>query len=136
MSKHIDQLTRNVNAKTILEKYNTFLTADTIQLGVIQNQYLARYSNIIEQRLAAISTLARGFLPPELVTPHELDSILSNLEQAMRSQHPLLQIEHNSVYDYYSMNNIISFMENDDIIIKIPVTISLHDQTFEEKTVM
>ena len=131
MSKHIDQLTRNANAKTILEKYNTFLTADTIQSGVIQNQYLARYSNIIEQRLAAISTLARGFLPPELVTPHELDNILSNLEQAMRSQHPLLQIEHNSVYDYYSMNNIISFMENDDIIIKIPVTISLHDQTFE-----
>ena len=104
--------------------------ADAIQSGIIQNQYIARYSRIIEERLHAFSTLARGYLPAELVSPNELNDILVKVEASLLKQHPLMNIIHRSVYEYYTKNNIVSYTDGSDTFVKIPVTINLHEQDF------
>ena len=66
-----------------------------------------------------------------MVTPKELKDILSILESTLQREHPLLSLEHSSVYGYYTLNNVVSFMEDHDLYIKVPVVVSLQDQTFD-----
>ena len=78
--------------------------------------------------LHAFSTLARGYLPAELVSPNELNDILVKVETSLLKQHPLMNIIHRSVYEYYTNNNIVSYSDGSDTFVKIPVTINLHEQ--------
>ena len=130
LGRQLDVVTQKLNVQQILEKYEGYLLADAIQSGIIQNQCIARYSRIIEERLHSFSTLARGYLPAELVTPNELNDILVKVETSLLKQHPLMNIIHRSVYEYYTKNNIVSYTDGSDTFVKIPVTINLHEQDF------
>ena len=126
LSRQLDVVTQKLNVQQIMEKYEGYLLADAIQSGIIQNQCIARYSRIIEERIHAFSTLARGYLPEELVSPNELNDILVKVETSLLKQHPLMNIIHRSVYEYYTKNNIVAYTDGSDTFVKIPVTINLH----------
>ena len=130
LSNHLDFLTSAMNGRTILEKYKEFLNSETLQIGIVQNQFLARYSHVIEQRQHALSILARGYLPPQLISPKELNNIIYQVEAELSSEHPRMTITHDSVYEYYALRNIVSFIKHNNVFIKIPVIISMFDQNF------
>ena len=131
ISKQLNILTLRMNSDRIIQKYEQFLLTDMLQSGIIQNQVIARYNHILEQRMQAFTSLARGYLPPEIIAPRELEDITTELEDSLSIEHPLLDIVHNSVYQFYTRNNVVSYLHNGSTFIKIPVYINLHEQDFQ-----
>lgn len=100
INKQLLSVVQHMNSDNIIRKYENFLLTEMLQSGIVQNQVISRYNHILEQRMHGLTSLARGYLPPEIVSPRELDKIISKLENELKKSHPMLDVVHNSVYRY------------------------------------
>ena len=131
LHEHIFKYNRIVVAGAIMDKFRYIILSESMQCGIIYNQYLGIYNNIISERMHALSMLTRNYLPPSLISPNILDEILENLRNKLNTIHPSLELSRHSVYDFYKHKNIVSFVEDQDFFIKIPIILNMHRQLFK-----
>ena len=55
--------------------------------GILVNELLQEYTNVMNERVEAFAVLQRHYLPHNLVSPIDLKTILNNLVTQLSGQH-------------------------------------------------
>ena len=72
ISNYDNVLAEAINANSMLQYYKDNMLFDLISAGLITNEILQEYSNVVKDQMHAINLLNRRFLPPTLITPQDL----------------------------------------------------------------
>ena len=103
---------------------------EALNSGIITNQYLNIATNQIEARIAALTTLSKHYLPYQLISAQELQVLLQKLQSELNIKHPVLQLVHQTVHDYYSIDNIHFVLKNYSFYIQIPLLLNFINQDY------
>ena len=128
---YLQNVTDIINGDRMVNHYKNAMFFDLMQAGVLTNNLLDIYSTLLQERVESLALLSRHYLPPSLLQPTELEDILNKLENQLRFNHHNLRFQHDSVFKYYSTNNVYSFVENDNYYLQIPVLLKIYDQEFK-----
>ena len=129
-ARYFDHVTNQFNGREILQQYKHVMLQDALNSGLITNQFLELVTKEMEVRVDALAILAKHYLPIELVPAQDLEIMLENLQTELSSAHPSLVMVHKSIYDYYSMKNIHSVVQNETIYISVPLLLNFVGQDF------
>ena len=130
IDKYLSELVDNTNGKEILEKYNHVMLQEALNSGIITNQYLNIATNEIEASIAALTTIYKHYLPYQLVSAQELQVLLQKLQSELNIKHPVLQLVHQTVHDYYSIDNVHFVLKNHSFYIQIPLLLNFMNQDY------
>ena len=130
ISNYDNVLAEAINANSMLQYYKDNMLFDLISAGLITNEILQEYSNVVKDQMHAINLLNRRFLPPTLITPQDLRVILSKMVQSLENTYPFIRLTYDNIYTYYSINNVHSFVKDNNYYIEIPVLLKMYDQEF------
>ena len=103
---------------------------EALNSGIITNQYLNIATNEIEARIAALTTLYKHYLPYQLVSAQELQVLLQKLQSELNIKHPVLQLVHQTVHDYNSIDNVHFVLNNHSFYIQIQLLLNFMNQDY------
>ena len=109
---------------------NHVMLPEDLNSGIITNQYLNIAINEIEARIAALTTLYKHYLPYQWVSTQELQVLLQKLQLELNIKHPVLQLVHQTVRDYYSIDNVHFVWKNHSFYIQIQLLPNFINQDF------
>ena len=73
--------------------------------GILSNELLQDYTNVMKERAESFAVLQRHYLPHQLVSPMDLKTILNKLISQLSGQHQFLKLHNENIYTYYSIND-------------------------------
>ena len=103
---------------------------DTLNSGLITKQFIKLDTKEMELRAEALATLAKHYLPIELVPAQDLEVMLDNLQLELASVHPSFTMVQKSIHDYYRIKNVHSVVHNEIIYISLPLLLNFIGQDF------
>lgn len=130
IDRYLTQVSDNINGKDIINRYNHVMVQDVLNSGIITNQYLNIATRIIEGRIKSLTDLAKHYLPYDLVSAHELKNLLTKFQVALSTEHPSLQLVHQTIHDYYSIDNVHGIVRNKTFYVQIPLLLNFKDQDY------
>ena len=98
--------------------------------GILANESLQEYTNVMKERVESIAVLQRYYLPHDLVSPMDLKTMLNKLITQLSGQHQFLKLHHENIYTYYSIRNVNLYLKEDQYFIQIPVLLKMYAQEF------
>lgn len=131
MSNYLEAVSNNINGKEILARYRHVMLHESLNSGIIGNQYMNILTTESKLRVRAITDLSKHYLPYDLITPDDLESVLKQYEQTIANAHPSLLFTHRSVHDYYGINNVHGIVKNGTFFIHIPLLLNFRDQEYD-----
>ena len=129
-ARYFDRVTEQFNGQEILLQYKHVMLQDALNSGLLTNQFLELLTHEMEVRVDALATLAKHYLPVDLVPAQDLETMLDNLQSELSSAHPSLVMVHKSIYDYYGIKNVHSVVQNETIYINVPLLLNFVGQDF------
>ena len=84
---------------------------DLLTAGILANELLQEYINVMKERVEAFAVLQRHYLPHNLVSPMDLKTILNKLVTQLSGQQHFLKLHHENIYTYYSIRNVIFYLQ-------------------------
>jgi len=124
-------LTRHrINDRQVIARHTLTWIADAMTSGVLYNQMLEMHNRVLKTRVKAIGDLAQGKLTPDIIRPDELKRTLTKLQEQLKKKYVRLQLTKFNIWDYYALDNIISFVRNGSLYLSIPVSLQMFDQTY------
>ena len=103
---------------------------DLMTAGILANELLQEYTNVMKERVEAFAVLQRHYLPHNLVSPIDLKTILNKLVTQLSGQHQFLKLHHENIYTYYSIRHVNLYLQEDQYFIQIPVLLKMYGQEF------
>ena len=131
ITQTLSMTTQRINDNQVIDQHTMTWISDALSIGGIYNQMLNMYNVILRTRVKAIGDLAHVRLPPEVITSQELYVTLTKLQAKLKEKYVGLQVTKFNIWDYYTMNNINSFVRNGTICISIPVNLEMFDHTYQ-----
>ena len=83
-----------------------YATNSLLYLRIIQDKYISLYRELITQLhayISAIRILAKGYLPNTLITPKQLQEILSEVKRSLHTTNPGYNLVLDRLHLYYDM---------------------------------
>ena len=77
--------------------------------GILANELLQEYTNVMKERVESFAVLQQHYLPHNLVSPMGLKTILNKLITPLSGQHQFLKLHHANIYTYYSITSTIRY---------------------------
>ena len=130
LGRYADTITEAVNEQISVQHYRDQMLFELMAAGVLANQLFDEYSEVVQGHMQAFAVLSRHYLPPSLLAPQDLQTIVNKLITQIQEQHPFLRLQHENIYTYYSMDNVNSFLHDGDYFLEIPVLLKMYDQQF------
>ena len=121
----------NIQDNEVIRRHILIWMSDTLVEGALYNQMLIVHNEMLHTRVRAISEMARGKLTPELIDPIQLNSTLTHLQNTLDRKYQDLHLTTRSLWDYYTIENIVSYYKNGSFYVSIPVKLEMTDQTYE-----
>ena len=121
----------NIQDNEVIRRHILIWMSDTLVAGALYNQMLVVHNEMLHTRVRAISEMARGKLTPELIDPIQLNSTLTHLQNTLDRKYQDLHLTTRSLWDYYTIENIVSYYKNGSFYVSIPVKLEMTDQTYE-----
>ena len=93
-----------------------YATNSLLYLRIIQDKYISLYRELITQLCAYISAiriLAKGYLPNTLITPKQLQKILSEVKRSLHTTNPDYNLVLDRLHLYYDMQLVTFGIDND-----------------------
>ena len=120
-----------INDNQVITRHTITWISDALSSGGLYNQIWNMHNNILRNRVKAVGDLAQGRLSTEVIEPRELDTTLTKLQAQLKEKYVGLQITEFNIWDYYTLNNIISYVQNGSIYFSIPVNLQMFDQAYQ-----
>ena len=130
MNVYSNELVDMLNAERVVNHYRDKLFFDLMTAGILANELLQEYTNVMKERVEAFAVLQRHYLPHNLVSPIDLKTILNKLVTQLSGQHQFLKLHHENIYTYYSIRNVNFYLQEDQYFIQIPVLLKMYGQEF------
>ena len=130
MNVYSNELVDMLNAEKIVNHYRDKMFFDLMTAGILANELLQEYTNVMKERVESFAVLQRHYLPHNLVSPMDLKTILNKLITQLSGQHQFLKLHHENIYTYNSIRNVNFYLQEDQYFIQIPVLLKMYDQEF------
>ncbi len=131
ISKYSNNLADDYNARTVLQHYTNSMFFDLMTAGILTNELLQEVNSIVNDRVHAFSLLRKHYLPPTLISPMDLKILLDKMVAEITETHQFLTLKNDNIYEYYGMNNVYSYVEEDNLYVQIPVLLKMYHQEFQ-----
>ena len=109
-----------------------YATNSLFYLRIIQDKYISLYRELITQLhtyISAIRILAKGYLPNTLITPKQLQEILSEVKRSLHTTNPNYNLVLYRLHLYYDMQLVTFGVDKDmNLVIQFPVFIQPYTQ--------
>ena len=109
-----------------------YATNSLLYLRIIQDKCISLYMELITQLctyISAIRILVEGYLPNILITPKQLQEILSEVKRSLHTTNPDYNLVLDRLHLYYDMQLVTFGVDNDmNLIIQFPVFIQPYTQ--------
>ena len=114
MNVYSNQLVDMLNAEKIVNQYRDKMFFDSMTEGILANELLQEYTNVMKERVESFAVLQRHYLPHQLVSPVDLKTILNKiLITQLSDQHQFLKLHNENIYTYYSIRNVNLYLQED-----------------------
>ena len=130
MNVYSNELVDMLNADKIVNHYRDKMCFYIMTAGILANELLQDYTNVMKRRVESFAVLQRHFLPHNLVSPIYLKTILNKLITQLSGPHQFFRLHHENIYTYYRIRNVNFYLQEDQYFIQIPVLLKMYDQEF------
>ena len=120
LQQHSEAIDMTQKAVTLLHVYATQRT-DRLRT-LVQESY---------QRVQAVQTLLKGYLPAHLVPPEALKPILTSVRRFLQTQYPNFALSHAEIADYYHLPNVLYAHTSRYLYLTLRIPITTSDTMFE-----
>ncbi len=120
-----DQLANIYN----LIRLQTALFSNILKHSVGQLNALQIIESALHRQLTALSTLAQGYLPIELVSPKHLTKVLDTIAQKLMHEHPLFRLGITDI-NYFYQTKVVGFYQGSNVGISMKIPLTSHSNTF------
>ena len=109
-----------------------FLHKFFLYLRIIQDKYIALYTELITQLctyVSAVRVLVKGYLPNALIKPVKLQEIVTEVRKTLQITNPDYDLVLDRLHLYYDMSLVTFSIDKDmNIIIQFPVFVQPYSQ--------
>ena len=86
-------LAQELSVQRIVAHFKDSMFYDLMSAGVLTNELLHEYSEMVNAQMRAFHLLNRNYLPTDIMNPNDLKKILARLVEVLTVKYPFLRLE-------------------------------------------